>query len=294
MMQGTRYVIVDVFCEEKFKGNQLAVFLDAGALDGSTMQALAREMNFSESSFILDSKPNERGWPVRIFTPQAEVPFAGHPTLGTSWVLAHEILDVPPASLTLDLKAGPIPVRFDSDSDGELMWMTQNQPEFHSGPSAERVAAALGLELSDIDVRFPIQRVSTGLQFLLVPIVSLDAMQRARVRSAAYERLCEQDHKAIFFFSAETADSDNAVHARMFADAFGVPEDPATGSANGCLAAWLVRHRYFDASEIDLTVEQGVEMGRASRLHLRASEKNDAFSIEVGGRVFPVADGCLR
>lgn len=293
-MRGMRYLIVDVFCEEKFKGNPLAVFLDAGALDGATMQALAREMNFSESTFILDSKPNERGWPVRIFTPQAEVPFAGHPTLGTSWVLANEILDAPPAALTLDLKAGPIPVRFETEAGGELMWMTQNQPEFQAGPSADQVAAALGLDVSDIDARFPIERVSTGLPFLLVPIVSLEAMQRARVRGAAYDRLCGQDHRAIFFFSAETVDSSNRVHARMFADAFGVPEDPATGSANGCLAAWLVRHRYFDTTAIDLTVEQGVEMGRASRLHLQASEKNDTFSIEVGGRVIPVAEGCLR
>ena len=293
-MQGTRYVIVDVFCEDKFKGNQLAVFLDAGSLDGGVMQALAREMNFSESTFILDSKPNEKGWPVRIFTPQAEVPFAGHPTLGTSWVIANELLEARPTSLTLDLQAGPIPVVFESDAADSLMWMTQNQPEFMDGPAAAEVAAALCLDVSDIDTRFPIERVSTGLPFLLVPVVSLAAVQKARVQGAAYDHLCEQDHKAIFFFSSETVDPTNKVHARMFADAFGVPEDPATGSANGCLAAWLVRHRYFEASEIDLTVEQGVEMGRASRLHLRASENEGTFSIHVGGRVIPVAEGCLR
>lgn len=293
-MRGTRYVIVDVFCEEKFKGNQLAVFLDAGSLDGTVMQALAREMNFSESTFILDSKPNEKGWPVRIFTPQAEIPFAGHPTLGTSWVIANEVLETRPASITLDLQAGPIPVRFESDGPAELVWMTQNQPEFQAGPGAAAVAAALGLEVSDIDTRFPIERVSTGLPFLLVPVVSLAAMQKARVRGTAYDDLCAQDHKAIFFFSLETVDPSNKVHARMFADAFGVPEDPATGSANGCLAAWLVRHRYFGVAEIDLMVEQGVEMGRASRLHLRASENDGTFSIQVGGGVIPVAEGRLR
>jgi len=293
-MRGTRYVIVDVFCDEKFKGNQLAVFLDAGSLDGAEMQALAREMNFSESTFILDSKPNDEGWPVRIFTPRAEIPFAGHPTLGTSWVIANELLETPPDSLKLDLRAGSIPVRFENDVSGELMWMTQNQPEFQGGPPAALVAAALGLDVADIDTRFPIERVSTGLPFLLVPIVSLAAMQKARVHGEAYDQLCAQDHKAIFFFSSETVDPSNKVHARMFADAFGVPEDPATGSANGCLAAWLVRHRYFGAAEIDLMVEQGVEMGRASRLHLRASENDGTFSIQVGGGVIPVAEGRLR
>ncbi len=293
-MRGTRYLIVDVFSEEKFRGNQLAVFLEAGALGETEMQSLAREMNFPESTFILDSKPNETGWPVRIFTPQVEVPFAGHPTLGTSWVIAHELLTTPPETVTLDLKVGPIPVRFEKDERGELMWMTQNQPEFMDGPSPDRIAAALGLDAAEIDKRFPIQRVSTGLPFLLVPIASLAAVQRARVRGEAYDALCEEDHKAIFFFTSETVDPSNRIHARMFADAFGVPEDPATGSANGCLAAWLVRHRYFGKREIDLTVEQGVEMGRTARLHLRASEKEGTFSIRVGGRVVPVAEGSLR
>ncbi len=293
-MRGTRYLIVDVFGDEKFKGNQLAVFLDAGALDEAEMQSLAREMNFPESTFILDSKPNDTGWPVRIFTPRVEVPFAGHPTLGTSWVIANELLDARPDTITLDLKVGPIPVRFETDEHGELMWMTQNQPEFMDGPPAEDVAAALGLDVADIDARFPIQRVSTGLPFLLVPIVSLASVRRARVRGEAYDALCAEDHKAIFFFTEDTVDPTNRVHARMFADAFGVPEDPATGSANGCLAAWLVRHRYFGSAEIDLTVEQGVEMGRTARLHLRASEIEGTFSIRVGGRVVPVAEGSLR
>ncbi len=292
-MQGTRYLIVDVFCEEKFKGNQLAVFLDAGSLDAAVMQSLAREMNFPESTFVLDSKANEKGWPVRIFTPRVEVPFAGHPTLGTSWVIANELMPDRPDTLSLDLKAGSIPVRFEQDASGELMWMTQNQPEFEAGPGAAAVAAALGLESSDIDRRFPIERVSTGLPFLLVPVVSLAAVSRARVRGSAYDALCAQGHQAVFFFCAETEDPNNGIHARMFADAFGVPEDPATGSANGCLAAWLVRHRYFGSDEIDLTVEQGVEMNRASRLHLRASENQGTFSIEVGGRVIPVAEGRL-
>jgi len=293
-MRGTRYLIVDVFCEERFKGNQLAVFLNAGSLEGETMQALAREMNFSESTFILENQPSARGWPVRIFTPQAEVPFAGHPTLGTSWVIANELLDEKPETLTLDLRAGAIPVRFASDSAGELIWMTQNSPEFQGGLDAAVVAEVLGLEVTDIDRRFPIEQVSTGLPFLIVPVVSLDAMRRARLHGEAYDRICELGHKAIFFFAAETVDASNNVHARMFADAFGVPEDPATGSANGCLAAWLVRHRYFGDASIDLTVEQGVEMGRASKLFLRASEKDSTFSIQVGGRVIPVADGRLR
>ena len=288
-MQGTRYLIVDVFCEEKFKGNQLAVFLDAGSLEEATMQSLAREMNFAESTFILDTRANERGWPVRIFTPQAEIPFAGHPTLGTSWVIAHEILAERPERVTLDLEAGPIPVRF----DGDLVWMSQNPPEFMRRVDASAAAKVLGLEAGDIDPRFPVEEVSTGLPFLLVPVVSVEAVSRARVQGEAYDRFCEQGFRAIFFFTSETVDPSNKIHARMFAGAFGVPEDAATGSANGCLAAWLVRHRYFGEPSIDLTVEQGVEMGRTSRLHLLASEKDGTVEINVGGRVIPVAEGRL-
>jgi trans-2,3-dihydro-3-hydroxyanthranilate isomerase len=288
-MQGTRYLIVDVFGENRFTGNQLAVFLDAGALDSATMQSLAREMNFAESAFVLDTRANDIGWPVRIFTPQAEVPFAGHPTLGTSWVIAHELLGERPETMTLDLQAGPIPVRF----EGDLLWMTQKQPEFLRRVDLVPAAALLGLDPADIDSRFPLEEVSTGLPFLLVPVVSLQAVARARIRGEAYDRFVKQGFKAIFVFAPETVDPSNRIHARMFAGAFGVPEDAATGSANGCLAAWLVRHRYFGEPSIDLTVEQGVEMGRASRLHLRAAEENGTVTIQVGGRVVPVAEGRL-
>lgn len=291
-MQGTNFLIVDVFGERKFRGNQLAVFLNAGGLDGATMQQLAREMNFSESTFVLADHPGEKGWPVRIFTPNAEVPFAGHPTLGTAWVLKHR-LNAPGDALSLDLKAGSIPVSFKSDADGELIWMTQIAPDFLRRVEPALVAETLGLNLDDLDPNFPIQEVSTGLPFLLVPLRSLDAAKRARIRGEAYDRLAADGLGAIFLFCSETEDAANQIHARMFADNFGVPEDPATGSANGCLAGYLVKHRYFDAPSIDLTVEQGVEMGRASRLHLRAIEEQGTIRIQVGGRVFPVATGEL-
>jgi len=291
-MQGTKFEIVDVFGERKFRGNQLAVFLNAGGLDGATMQQLAREMNFSESTFVLAEQPGEKGWPVRIFTPQAEVPFAGHPTLGTSWVLKHR-LQAPGQALSLDLKAGSIPVRFERDGEGELIWMTQNAPEFLRRVDPALVAETLTLDLDDLDANFPVQEVSTGLPFLLVPLRSLDAAKRARIRGEAYDRLAADGLGAIFLFCSETEDPANQIHARMFADSYGVPEDPATGSANGCLAGYLVKHRCFDSPSIELTVEQGVEMGRASRLHLRAVEEQDTIQIQVGGRVFPVATGEL-
>jgi trans-2,3-dihydro-3-hydroxyanthranilate isomerase len=192
--------------------------------------------------------------------------------------------------VALNLQVGQIPVTF----DGEMVWMRQNPPDFGETRTPAQVAPVLGLAESDFDERFPIQDVSTGLPFLLIPLKSMDAVKRARVRlDRLQELIAPLRAKMLFIFSRETYDSSNQINARMFGDEFGVVEDPATGSANGCLAAYLVKYRYFGSNEINVQVEQGYEIKRPSILRLRASERDGAFEINVGGKVFLVARGEL-
>ena len=288
--------IVDVFAERRHAGNQLAVVLDAADLDAPTMQAIAREMNFSETSFVLERSPGPRGYRVRIFTPRQEIPFAGHPTLGTAWVIREALAPDSRGALTLELGVGPIPVTFERTASGaELLWMRQRAPEFGPTAAADELAAAVGLAPEDLDPQFPAQQVSTGLPFWIVPLRGIEAVRRCRVDAAAYEGFIRtRDCQSIFVFSREAEQSGNDIHARMFSPYYGVVEDPATGSANGCLAAYLVEHRVLGEDAIDVRVEQGHEMGRPSLLHLRARNGGGDFDVRVGGGVVPVARGNLE
>ena len=294
-MAGFKFHIVDVFAESKYAGNQLAVVLDAGALASDRMQQIARETNFAETTFVLSSEPRDGGWDVRIFTPREEVPFAGHPTLGTSFVIREEFLGPTAERVALNLGVGRIPVRFHRSEDGsEVLWMQQKPPEFGATVDPATIARVLGLDAGDIDDRYPVQHVSTGLPFLLVPVKSLGAVRRARLVADRYaEAIRDHDAKAIFFFCREALDPENQIHARMFAEHFGVPEDPATGSANGCLAGYLVRHRVLDGDSIDVRVEQGYSIQRPSLLRLNARENDGRIEVSVGGKVVPVARGEL-
>jgi len=294
-MKVQRLFIVDVFAEQKYAGNQLAVVFGADEFSTEQMHAIAREMNYSETTFLTSERERDGGYDVRIFTPGEEVPFAGHPTLGTAWVIRRELAGEGTRRIVLNLKLGQIPVTFERQDDGtELLWMEQAQPAF--GPTAEvgDVAAALNLDTGAFDSRFPIQEVSTGLPFLIVPLRGLDAVKRACVDGPRYTELIrERSAKCLFLFSTEAYDEANQINARMFGDYYGVPEDPATGSANGCLAAYLVRHRYFGGPAIDVRVEQGYEIARPSLLRLKAREASGKFEILVGGRVFLTAQGEL-
>jgi trans-2,3-dihydro-3-hydroxyanthranilate isomerase len=284
------FYILDVFAESKYAGNQLAVVRHASDLSPTTMQDLAREMHFAETTFILSDEPRDGGYDVRIFTPAAEVPFAGHPTLGTAWLIRDQIIRQPVDKVTLNLKVGQIPVTV----DGDVLWMRQIQPTFMQTCTPAQVAPVLNLDESEFDTRFPIQEVSTGLEFLIVPLKGMDAVRRAHVNLAHLKELIAPlQAKMIFLFSAETYATENQINARMFGDEFGVPEDPATGSANGCLAGYLVKQRYFGTDAIEVRVEQGYEIKRPSILRLRASEQDGVFDINVGGKVFLVARGEL-
>jgi trans-2,3-dihydro-3-hydroxyanthranilate isomerase len=284
------FIICDVFARKRFEGNQLAVFPDAAGMEAGEMQTLAREIHFSETTFIMSDRPNQRGWPVRIFTPAREIPFAGHPTLGTAFVIWDGFLGRKAESVELDLGVGVVPVAV--EDGGERFVMTQVPPVFGRVVEPERAAGVLGLEPEDIDPGFPVQEVSTGLCFLIVPVRSLAAMQGIKVNQSEYSRLVERiDAKAVLAFSSQTVDPACRLHVRVFCDFYDVPEDPATGSANGCLCAWLVKHRYLGGSGLRISTEQGVEMKRPSLLHLEGAEQDGRITVKVGGGVVVAGRG---
>lgn len=288
-MRPLPFYILDVFAEEKYAGNQLAVFRDAVSLSTDQMQAIAREMHFSETTFILSDEPVDGGFNVRIFTPAAEVPFAGHPTLGTAYIIRREILRGHGDKVTLNLAVGQIPVTFSPDG---TCWMQQVEPTFGPRRRPEELAAVLGLDVAAIDTRFPVEEVSTGLPFFIVPLKTLGFLQAAAVdRPRYFEYIQDTEAKGIVVFCPEPHEPGHDLSVRVFVDYYGVPEDPATGSGNGCLAAYLAKNRYFGTPSIDIRVEQGYEIARPSLLLLRASRTATRFNVEVGGRCIIVARG---
>lgn len=292
-MKAHTFVIVDVFAEKKYAGNQLAVFLDAGDLSAEDMQLYAKEMNYSETTFICSEKKRQGGYDVRIFTPTQEIPFAGHPTLGTAFVIQQEMIQRPIEKVILNLGVGQIPVAF-SFSKGEVddLWMEQRHPEFGRTFDKAEIARSLSLDEADIDERFPVEEVSTGLPFLIVPLKTLEAVRKAAVvRDVFFGLIAHSEAKAPLIFSPETYNPKNDLNCRVFVSYYNIPEDPATGSANGCLAGYLVKNRYFAALCINVRVEQGYEIGRPSLLYLKAEEDEDKIEVLVGGKVFKIAMG---
>jgi trans-2,3-dihydro-3-hydroxyanthranilate isomerase len=288
-MKKLPFYIVDVFAEKKYAGNQLAVFREAGKLSGDEMQRLARETNFSETTFILQDGQRDGGFDVRIFTPGEEVPFAGHPTLGTAHVIREEILAGKAAALTLNLKVGKIPVTFGRD---DYIWMKQIEPEFGARHPAETIAAVLGLPVAAIDGRYPVQEVSTGLPFFIVPLKTIVALKSAKIdRDKYFSFIKDSWAKGILVFCPEAHEAQNDISVRVFVDCFGIPEDPATGSGNGCLAGYLVKHRFFGKDSIDIRSEQGYEINRPSLLLLKAKQDGARTDISVGGKAVIVAKG---
>jgi trans-2,3-dihydro-3-hydroxyanthranilate isomerase len=290
--RGSIFHIVDVFGKGKYSGNQLAVVRLKHPVADSEMQKIAAEFNFAETTFVLEEKGNRSVFAVRIFTPRKEIPFAGHPTLGTAHVIRNKILAGNPERVTLSLAMGRIPVDFQEGAG--LAWMKQNRPVFGKTHSAGAVSRIIGLRSEDMDQDFPVQEVSTGLPFLLVPVLSLKAVRRAGLDSAAYRGYFKgKPELPLFIFTRETVDKANDIHARMFAPAFGIPEDPATGSAAGCLGGYILKTGYLKGGSIDISVEQGYEMGRKSLLRIKAGSARGP-DIRVGGKVFEVAEGVLK
>ena len=288
-----RFYTVDVFAQRKYTGNQLAVVTDAAGLDAEGMQEIAAEIDYSETTFVTGD-PESGAWPVRIFTPTAEVPFAGHPTLGTASVIRREFADGDPDRVVLDLGVGDIPVSVRETDGKETLWMRQRPPEFGEEIPHSALSAVLDLPEDALDDRYPVQVVSTGLPTVVVPLADREALAGIDLDRDAYDALVESHGSELVHAVCPVPRSeDNDLAVRMFAPALGVPEDPATGSTNGCLAAYLAEHEYFDSPEVDARVEQGYEIGRPSLLHLRARPDGDELAVEVGGRVVPVARGEL-
>lgn len=267
-----KLTIVDVFAEARYQGNQLAVVEDAAELADDIMQAIAREMNFSETTFVVSQADKRAG--VRIFTPGEELPFAGHPTLGTAWVLCSGRGDV-----TLALAAGDVPVRFE---DG-VGWLTPPPATEGEAVTPARAAALLGLDEDDLDPELDPQVVQCGPVFAIVGVASLAALKRVRVDLAVQRELGIPGFPFAVCRGGYSADADYAARMQFF-DGTGIREDPATGSANAAFAAYL-RRRGVSGARI---VEQGFEIGRPSRIRLDIGER-----LAVGGRVQPVAEGRL-
>ena len=287
MKRNLQLVQIDVFSSQPLQGNALAVVLDGRGLSDSEMQAIARETNLSETTFILprDSAiERERGVRVRIFTVAEELPFAGHPTLGTAFVLRGS---TGAREIKLDLNVGTVPVCFE-ETPGQQPFgeMTQIPPEFKSIHDRAAVAQATGLSVNDLDPELPIQTVSTGLPYTVVPVRSLSRLQTLRIDGARSEQyLSERDGKFFYFVSRETVDPAARLHARMI---FYNGEDPATGSAAGCAAAWMVAHGVARPDERVL-IEQGIEMQRPSRIFVSASKiDNRVVNVRVGGNATEV------
>jgi len=289
---------VDVFAERALEGNALAIFTDASDLSTNEMQAIARETNLCETTFVLPrdaAAEHERGVQVRIFTVQEELLFAGHPTLGTaSWLYWNHPVYQGTDQITLDLRVGPITVRFrpsEAGKPGIFGTMQQKDSTFGAFHEAEPVAAALGLSVSDLDPALPIQTVSTGMPFCIVPLRSMQVASRLKIpygRAQAY--LDASDAKFFHCITRAPATTEADWHARM---QFYSGEDPATGSASGCAIAYLVRHGLAE-SGWPVIIEQGIEMLRPSRIHVQATLSGDVVSeVFVGGRTIPVATGRL-
>jgi trans-2,3-dihydro-3-hydroxyanthranilate isomerase len=295
--QAYDYAQVDVFAEQPLEGNPLAIFIDARGLTTAEMQAIARETNLSETTFILPREPEierERGVHVRIFTVREELQFAGHPTLGTaSWLHLNHPVFAGAETITLDLRVGSIPVSFRKQQGllGVFGTMRQNDPTFGAIHEPSAIAAALGLSSDDLDPALPIQTVSTGMPFCIVPLRSLEVAARLAIpQPAAQAYLANTDAKFFHCITRASAGSGADWHARM---QFYNGEDPATGSASGCTIAYLVRHS-LAASEQPIILEQGVEMLRPSRIHVQAtSDGVRIWDVCVGGRTIPIATGRL-
>ena len=287
------FYIVDVFAEKKYSGNQLAVFRFTQDLSEKKMQQIAKEMNFSETTFILSDDKRDGGYDVRIFTPKTEVPFAGHPTLGTAFIIQKEIEKKPVKEIVLNLKAGRIPVVFGNLGEQlDALWMRQLEPVFGDIYYAKVISKILSIDVKEVDERFPIQHVSTGLPTVVVPLRTLKSVKKVKIVNSKYLDFTENIiAKSILVFCSEVYDKKNDLNVRFFADYYGIPEDPATGSANGCLAAYLVKYGYFGNEKIDVKVEQGYEVDRPSLVLLRAEKKGKKIIVNVGGKVKMIAKG---
>lgn len=281
-----KFYIVDCFAEEKYQGNELLVLKADREVSDEEQQKIAREINFSETTFILSDKQENGGYDVRIWTPNVgEMPFAGHPTLGTAHVIRHCYEGGSDETVKLNLKVGQIPVAVTEDG----MTMSQNPPEFGEIIDRQEIAEVFGISADDISDEYPVQWASTGLEAVIIPLKHRETLAEIKMGRDAFERYIERHPKNycnhLFFVDM----GEQTLAARCMMEDF--VEDPATGSANGDLAGYLLEHDYFGSQDVSYTVIQGEDMGRKSVLHVHAAKEDDKWTIEVGGNCYIVAQG---
>jgi trans-2,3-dihydro-3-hydroxyanthranilate isomerase len=301
-MRSYRYLHYDVFTDHLFGGNQLAVVLDGRGLAPETMQAIAKEMNFSETTFVLPPEQADTDVRMRIFTPGEELPMAGHPTIGSTFALARAgVIERGRERFVFGLGIGPVPVALTWKGDElSFAWMTQPNPTFGE-PLPNPAAAAAALSVSPPAVAgtgLPVQVVSCGVPFLFVPLTSRAAVDNATVNRGALEDLLQSSKSGahgVFLFSAERSADRATVYSRLFAPDLGVAEDPATGSASGPLGCYLVRHKVVSKEKAGAMLSlQGVKMGRPSHVHISIGVENgEITNVRVGGESVLAGEGTL-
>ena len=302
MPRSYRYLHLDVFTDRVFGGNQLAVVLDGRGLSAETMQAIAKEMAFSETTFVLPPERDGTDVRMRIFTPAEELPMAGHPTIGSTFALARSgVIEPGRERFVFGLGIGPVPVSLTwHDENLTFAWMTQSSPTFGE-PLADRAGAAAALGLSEAAVAgkgLPVQVVSCGLPFLFVPLATRRAVDSATIDREAFDALVRSANAkayGVFLFSPEPGRDKANAYSRMFAPDLGVAEDPATGSASGPLGCYLVRHKVVSPDKAGSMLSlQGVKMGRPSHVHVSIGMTNDEISsVRVGGESVLAGEGTL-
>jgi len=298
-MKRYHFTLVDVFTDEPFAGNQLAVFTEPGGLSASQMQKIAKEFNFSEVTFVFPPEKKGTDYRVRIFTPHTELPMAGHPTIGTAFVVSSQG-GKPRSLLRFEEGVGTIPVSVDFER-GKPSWVGMSQPLPEFGPTFEErgeIAKMLSLTEDAISSNLPIEAVSCGLPFLFVPLKNLRSAQGIKFRADTWERLLKgKPFDNVFVFTRETQDKDSFVHSRMFAPGVGIQEDPATGSASGPLGCYLVKNGVLNPSPTaEFVSEQGMEMGRPSkiRVSIETSQRGKITKVVVSGRCRRVGEGTIE
>jgi trans-2,3-dihydro-3-hydroxyanthranilate isomerase len=282
-------VFIDVFTDIPYAGNQLAVFPEGRGLTAEQMQKLANEINYSETAFIFKGDKSKADFDIRIFTPGNELPFAGHPTLGTAYAIMElfNIWTKKKDLLRLGTKVGVIPL----ERRGNVLWMTQNGPQFlDQHTDLEKVAGLVDLSPDDISGELPVEEVSTGNRVLIVPVGTLDAMQRAKGNATNMSKYLPKEVVGPYLLSLQTTHPSVSVHTRFFAPHLGILEDPATGSAAGPLVGYLLRHKVF-GERFEIENEQGVEMGRRSRILMRGALERGKYTIQIGGTCVYVGKG---
>lgn len=290
-----RLFLVDVFAERAYSGNQLAVVICDATLSDESMQRIATEMNFSETTFVMPDAEPDRGFRVRIFTPVREIDFAGHPILGTAWVIRECLSPWDVSRIQLNLAKACVSTRFELvDHDREVVWFRAPPMILGACPPAAEVAASLGLTVDDLDPVTPVQTVSAGTAAVLVPLRSLDALRRSRLDLDRYQELAADGYPPLLYqFVRETFDVENDMCARFFFEANGVREDPATGNGAAFLGAYLLEYAVQSRAQLSLRIEQGQWVNRPSLIHLRMQIKDGQQHVQIGGNVVAILRGEL-